>query len=238
MNFEFTYTNLELHYAQMQKNGYQIMTCKDYVTLKKLGQLTNKTVVNRIDIDFSIKKIIPLLEIYKRLRIKGSFFIRLHAAEYNAFAFENYKIIKQLITEGHELGYHSEIIDQAAIWKEDAKNNLIRDLRVLESIFNTKIEGVASHGGQTGLNNLDFWKNHKPKDFDLLYEAYDTEPAFDLFNNSFYISDSEWTRWKCYKNGNLIENDYRTPTQHLLANHSLIYFLIHSDTYFHTHFYE
>ena len=33
-------------------------------------------------------------------------------------------------------------------------------------------EGVASHGGMTGLNNLDFWKDREPSDFGLTYEAY------------------------------------------------------------------
>ena len=40
-------------------------------------------------------------------------------------------------------------------------------------------------------NNLDFWKNRKPKEFNLLYEGYDKEPEYNLFQEAFYISDSE-----------------------------------------------
>ena len=234
--YSFTWKNLEKEYSEFLKSGYQIITCEEYVRQK--GKLIQKTMVNRIDIDLSIKKAANLLDIFDRLNIKGSFFVRLHAQEYNPFSFENYRIIKRLLNSGHELGYHSEIVDQSKIWNEDAKECLIRDLKVLGEMFNYEVKSVASHGGMTGFNNLDFWKKNKPKDFDLLYEGYDEEPEFNLFNESFYISDSEWTQWKCYDKGKLIENDRRSPKEHLADNHQLINLLIHTDTYYTNHFYE
>ena len=62
------------------------------------------------------------------------------------------------------MGYHSEVIDQATIWGEDEEACLLRDIEILNKMFNTKIVGIASHGGMTGLNNLDFWKNRKAVD--------------------------------------------------------------------------
>ena len=109
--------------------------------------------------------------------------MRLHAPEYNPFSFENYKILKFLIESGHELGYHSEVTDQAAIWKEDPTACFLRDIDVIDRMFNIKVAGVASHGGMTGLNNLDFWKDKKASDFGLAYEAYDKEPSFNLFDS-------------------------------------------------------
>ena len=171
--------------------------------------------------------------IFNDLGIKGSFFIRLHAPEYNPFSFENYRVIKFLIDSGHEIGYHSEIVDQAAIWQESDIRNLKRDIDVLYRMFDIQIEGVASHGGMTGLNNLDFWKKHKAEDFGLMYEAY------DWFDETFYISDSEWTKWKCYDKGKLIVNDMRSIKEHISdKKHKLIYLLIHSDTYYNNHIYE
>ena len=29
----------------------------------------------------------------------------------------------------------------------------------------------------------------------------------DFFDESLYVSDSEWTRWKCYLKGKLVEGD-------------------------------
>ena len=130
------------------------------------------------------------------------------------------------------------MVDQGAIWNEDETECLIRDLKILERMFNTKVRGVASHGGLTGLNNLDFWKSRNANDFGLLYEVYDTNPSFNLFNESFYVSDSEWTKWKAYNKGILVKDDRRTPSEHALEGHNLIHLLIHPDTYYNNHIYE
>lgn len=234
----FTFESIECQYAQALKKGYRFITCQEYVQLKPTLTKEDKIIVNRIDIDFSAKKTGRLVDIFNRLNIKGSFFLRLHAPEYNPFSFEIYRIIKNLVETGHELGYHSEIVDQSKIWNEDAKDCLVRDLDVINRIYNINVQGVASHGGTTGYNNLDFWKDRTPAEFGLLYEGYDHQPEFNLFQEAFYISDSEWTRWKCYDKGKLVEGNRKTFLEHLNDNHSLIYLLIHPDTYFDNHFYE
>ena len=235
-SFKFTFQNIQSEYENIIDLDYKIITCSEYA--QKKYSFTDKVAVNRIDIDVSVRKAERLGEIFTNLGIKGSFFIRLHGEEYNPFSFENYRIIKDLIRQGHEIGYHSEIIDQAAIWDEDPADCLVKDISLINTAFGIKIKGVASHGGFTGLNNLDFWKNHKASDFGLLYEAYDKESEFNLFDNSLYVSDSEWNKWKCYYKGKLLEGDNRSPFEHAQENHNLLYLLIHSDTYFDRHFYE
>ena len=235
-NFEFTFYNLERHFEEACKQGYKIISCLDYYENKH--NLSPLTLVNRVDVDLSIKKTERLLDIFNKLSVKATFFIRLHAPEYNPFDFENYRILKKIRNSGHEIGYHSEIIDQAIIWSEDAAECLERDICVLETMLDIKIKGVASHGGGTGLNNLDFWKDRNAREFNLLYEAYDSSDDFGLFHNSRYISDSEWTQWKCYENGVLVQGDRRTPTEHFRDKPPLIHILIHPDTYFDRHIYE
>ncbi|MFO0322345.1 MAG: hypothetical protein ACK504_07955 [Bacteroidota bacterium] len=236
--FTFTYKNIKQEYQQVLDMGYKFITCKEFVSLKNENKLPKKTVVNRVDIDFSVKKNLKLIQIFNELGIKASFFLRLHAPEYNPFSFENYIIIKYLIESGHELGYHSEVIDQSVIWNEDATQCLLRDIDVINRMFNVSVKGVASHGGMTGDNNLDFWRDKKASDFGLLYEAYDHQPEFNLFQEAFYISDSEWTRWKCYDKGVLLKDDRRSFSEHAQDNHQLIHVLIHPDTYYDSHFYE
>ena len=235
---KFTFDFIEEEYIRLISAGYKFISCEEYVLLKQTKATFNRTVVNRVDIDFSLKKTERLVEIFDKLEIKASFFLRLHAPEYNPLSFESYRIIRKLIESGHELGYHSEIIDQAAIWGEEPGVCLLRDIKTIEQVFDIKVKGVASHGGMTGLNNLDFWKDKKAVDYGLLYEAYDKEPGFNLFQEAFYISDSEWTRWKCYDKGKLVAGDHRTPAEHLADNHELIHLLIHPDTYYFRHIYE
>lgn len=235
---KFTFDYIEQQFTDVKRLGYKFITCEEYVLQKSNIKSTDKIVVNRLDIDLSVKKTNRILDIFEKLTIKATFFLRLHAPEYNPFSFENYKIIKRLIAQGHELGYHSEVIDQSAIWNEDPEACLIRDLKVMEDIFGLKIKSVASHGGMTGLNNLDFWKDKKPKNYNLLYEGYDKEPEFNLFQEAFYISDSEWTRWKCYDKAKLVTGNVDSFSDHAKSGHPLIYLLIHPDTYFYTHIYD
>ncbi|UCD17687.1 MAG: hypothetical protein JSV44_01940 [Candidatus Zixiibacteriota bacterium] len=236
-DFSFTFAKIADHFRQALQTGYRVITCREYVDYKKSGQ-SDKILVNRVDIDFSCRKAGRLAAIFNELEIKASFFVRLHAPEYNPFSFENYRRLRFIRDSGHEIGYHSEVIDEAAIWEEDAAACLRRDIKVLRAMLDTVIYGVASHGGMTGLNNLDFWKDREPSDFDLLYEAYDDKSNFDLFNNSFYVSDSDWTSWKCYDRGKLKEGDQRNLAEHCRDGHRVIYSLIHPDTYFDEHFYE
>jgi hypothetical protein len=142
-----------------------------------------------------------------------------------------------MINSGHEIGYHSEVVDEAVIWGEDQTSCLIRDIDVFNMMYGVKIKGVASHGGGTGYNNLDYWKNRRPQDLNLLYEGYDLEPTYNIFQEAFYISDSEWIRWKCYDKGVKVTDDYRSPSEHVKDQHSLIHLLIHPDTYYENHIY-
>ena len=235
-NFPFTFKNLKDYYQVAINVGYEVMSCYNYT--KRKNRLSELTLVNRVDIDCSMEKAEIICDLFNELEITGTFFVRLHAKEYNPFSFENYRILKYIKQSGHEIGYHSEVIDEAKIWKENPDKCLKRDILILEKMLDLKIHGVASHGGLTGFNNLDFWKKTSPLKFGLKYEAYDNEKDFDLFNNSFYISDSEWVRWKCYKNGILQINDNRTPDHHFEIKHSKIYLLIHPETYYERHIYE
>ena len=235
-NFDFTFDNIEAQYRAALDAGYKFMTCLEYA--ENNANLPDLTVVNRVDIDLSVKKAYRLKDMFDRLGIKASFFIRLHATEYNPFSFENYRILKAIRDSGHEIGYHSEIVDQASIWDEDAADCLRRDIEVLNRILDIQVKGIASHSGMTGLNNLDFWRDRKAEEFGVVYEAYDKTNKFNLFESSFYISDSEWTRWKCYKYGVRCEGDNRSFSEHIKDKHCLIYLLIHSDTYYDMHPYE
>jgi hypothetical protein len=236
-NFTFTFEYIKQQYKQVLDLGYKVITCEEYITYKKKKETFN-ALVSRVDIDLSVRKANYLVDLFNELGIKATFFLRLHAPEYNPFSYENYRIIKKLIECGHELGYHSEIVDQAAIWNENPYDCLVRDIEIINKMFGITIKGVASHGGMTGLNNLEFWKEHKPAEFGLLYEGYDKEPEFNLFQESFYVSDSEWTKWKCYDKGKLIEDNRKSLAEHAADRHKILHVLIHPDTYFNRHIYE
>lgn len=235
---QFTFDYIKQQYQSALDAGYEILSCQQYVDRAKDGAIGPRTLVNRIDIDLSVKKADRLREIYADLSIPATFFIRLHAKEYNPFDFENYRILKAIRDDGHELAYHSEIVDQANIWDEDPADCLRRDLAVMEAMFGVRVRGAASHGGMTGFNNLDFWRGRSAEAHGLDYEGYETSGNFNLFEHSLYVTDSEWVRWKAYRDGRRLDGDTRSLTEHLEDKPPLIYFLIHPDTYFDRHIYE
>lgn len=235
--FTFTFENLEKWFSLVLKEKYSIITCADYAQ-RKVSLPSTKIFVNRIDIDISVRKAERIAQIFNKLNIRGSFFVRLHAPEYNPFSFDNFRILRSIAEAGHEIGYHSEVIDQEAIWCESAEVCLMRDLKVMQSMFDLKIVGAASHGGITGLNNLDFWKNRRPRDYGLLYEAYDKEENFGLFWKSRYVSDSSWHYWKSYENGLRLEENRLGIAETVALGLPLVYGLIHPDTYYDRHIYE
>tara|TARA_B110001450_G_scaffold243832_1_gene255414 strand:- start:45 stop:335 length:291 start_codon:yes stop_codon:yes gene_type:complete len=72
--FNFTFENIHKQYASAIDAGYHFVTCSEYCTLKAQGNLPSKLIVNRVDIDLSVKKAEPLFEIFNQLEIRAAFF--------------------------------------------------------------------------------------------------------------------------------------------------------------------
>jgi hypothetical protein len=238
VSYPFTFARIAESLQAARAAGYELLGCADYVARKASGTLAARTLVVRVDIDLSCGRAARLARVIESVGATASFFVRLHAPEYNPFAFENYRRLRSIRDAGHEIGYHSEVVDQARIWHEDEEACLRRDLDVLSRMLEVTIRGVASHRGHTPWNNLDFWRDRRPQDFGLLYEAYDRQPAFNLFQEAIYVSDSNWTSWTRYDRGQRRREDGHTLDDHLGEGHPLVYLLLHGDTYYDDHFYE
>ena len=72
-HFHFTFTNIEKQYKKALDLGYNFITCKKFADNQ--NKLKKHTIVNRVDIDLSVKKAGRLGNIFNRLGIKGTFFL-------------------------------------------------------------------------------------------------------------------------------------------------------------------
>lgn len=235
---KFTFSYIESEYRRILENGYTFLSCED-VFARLLGndvllQGETKIVVNRVDVDVSVKKALRIGLLFKKLGIPASFFFRTHASEYNLLSFETTSIVRELSKMGFEIGLHSEVIDGSAIWGQAAQEILEMDLLILRLVSGAAVRGVSSHGGLTGLNNLDHFRPYDQSNPAVDYEAYDPR----LFDAGIYVSDSEWTRWKSYRHGRRLEGQLSGPADYALAGEPFIYMLIHPETYFDKHVYE
>lgn len=238
-DFVFSWANLRREYEKLLELGYTVVSCREFAEKRSSGEpLPDLTLINRVDVDFSMKKAGILGSLFRELDITATFFVRLHAPEYNPFSFENYRVLRELTDSGFEIGLHSETIDAANIWGEDPVDCFERDLQALRTISGAEIVGSACHGGRTGFNNLDFWRDRVPADFGLTYEAYSDVEPFNLFQSSTYVSDSPWTYWKTYVHGALDADSRRSPSQVGSEKPPLLYLLVHPDTYFERHVYD
>lgn len=229
-NFTFGYYR-QIFEEAINKN-YKVITLKDFF-LDNYNQ-EDKILVNRIDVDVKIERLKAIYKIFKELEIKASIYLRLHAPAYNLLSIGNIKIIQDLLSIGCEIGLHTELQDVNGYCGIDKKVLLRQEIQLFETIFQTKIYGSASHGDMTCYNNLDFWKDNVPSGYGLLYEAYDKK----LWDHCRYVSDSEWTRWKAYENGALLDNDRRTPIEHMNDSPKVLHLLTHPESWYEGYIYE
>lgn len=230
---DFTFDYYKKIFQTALDNGYKIITLKEFFADEY--DKNEKILVNRIDVDVKIDRLKTIYKIFKELNIKASIYVRLHAPTYNLLSIGNIKIIQDLRSIGCEIGLHTELEDVGGYCGVEKKELLKKEIELFETIFDMKMYGTASHGDMTHYNNLDFWKNHNAQEFGLLYEAYDKK----LWDNCRYVSDSEWTRWKSYENGKLMENDRRTPIEHIVEDKpKVLHLLTHPESWYEGYIYE
>lgn len=230
-NFTFKYYK-EIFQTALA-NNYQIITLKEFFLDEFDSQ--KKVFINRIDVDIKIERLRDIYKIFTELKIRASIYLRLHAPNYNLLSISNILIIQKLKSIGCEISLHTELEDVGEYCNLNKNNLLKQQIDLFELLIGSKIYGTASHGDRTPYNNLNFWDKNKPSDFGLVYEAYDKR----LWNSCRYVSDSEWTKWKSYDNGKLLENDRRTPIEHMLDDSpSCFHLLTHPESWYYEYIYE
>ncbi len=228
----FTYAHYADIFRVARDEGYQIITLEDW--FKRKYGAGRKVLINRIDVDDNIGRLWRMADIFDGLGVRASIFLRLHATRYNLLFFDNIRLVRHLLAGGHEIGLHSEIEDVRHLCGLDPTRALRAELALFSGLLGVNSCGLASHRDLTPYNNLDFWKDHSPEDFGLLYEAYDD----GLWTGSRYVSDSEYTQWKSYEKGVLREGDRRCACEHIREGVPVLYLLTHTCSWYKEHIHE
>jgi len=189
-NFTFAHYRETLILAK--NSGYNFSNLGDFdpVTIGK------SFILLRHDIDCpAFNKALSFAKIENELKVKATYFIRVHSDAYNPFGFRNYHILRQIIDLGHEVGLHYEHIDFCKITREDPASILKKGKNILELILGVKIKGIAGHGEGFIPKNWDFWQKYNFKDFGFEYDAYEEK----FMNGVQYVDDAlgKWNEGKC-----------------------------------------
>jgi hypothetical protein len=224
----FTWTELRSTLRCVKELGIESLTCREYCQLRRRGNLPQRLIVFRIDVDRSPGHSLKMASIFADEGAAATLFFRVHSPDYDIFSPGDSRIVKAVGAMGFEVGLHCEPMVVSHLTGRTPESILKEDIDRLEGIATVKVYGAASHGDSRypDINNLDFWKDHTPEELGLLYEAYDKR-TFGLFQEGRYVSDSDLTRWKAYEGGKLLERDHRLLGEHIREGASFLYVLVH-----------
>ena len=140
--------------------GYTPMTVHQYLSDGPDG----RTVVLRHDVDRRPENALRMAELEHALGIHATYYFR------HPYTFIP-EIIKQVLSLGHEIGYHYEVLSKA---DGDHKKAIALFTLELEE-FRTfcDVRTICMHGRPLSrYDNRDLWKKHDFKDFGIEGEAY------------------------------------------------------------------
>lgn len=111
---------------------------------------SDRFILWRHDVDFSMHMAAKLAEIEASKGIKATYFVYPHSEFYNLFEKEIFELVKTIQNFGHDLGLHfdSHFYEMTSI--EDLEAALNREKQLLETYFQTHVKVFSFH------NNNDF----------------------------------------------------------------------------------
>jgi len=177
----FKLSHYECCLRSAKRKGYSFSLMKDYMNCVK-----ERVIFLRHDVDSDPDQALNFSEIESGLGIKATYFFRVHSED-NLFSLGNYRAVKKILKDGHEIGLHAET-DFASLVEEHDWAMHSRSKAVLEAIIGDKVSGISMHEPTRSI------KHFRKNDIERLgfkYDAYD--PRF--FERLKYISDSS-CRWR------------------------------------------
>ena len=161
---------------------YTFQTFNDF-----LKTPNSKAVMLRHDVDDLPENSLRFAKIQHELGIKGVYYFRAVPQSWDV------KIIKEIASLGHEVGYHYETMDTAdgnvdKAWQQFKQH--LEDLRKL-----VEVSTICMHGSpRSKYDNKEVWEKYDYKKLDLIGEPY-----YDVdFDKVLYNTDTG-RRWDGYK---------------------------------------
>lgn len=196
----------------LKNNGYSFIPVKDFLTTSELPE---KYAIIRHDVDVDPVVQLDFAKMESELEVRSSYYFRFIEDIFNE------DIITAVEQEGHEVGYHYEVITKAKGDREEAMCLFKKELEEFQKRWDTRT--ICPHGGSFNPEfnayslssiiknapkflfnrkslyakwvNFNIWKDYRFEDFNLLGDAYD---SID-FTNILYLSDTGRSWEKKYK---------------------------------------
>lgn len=163
---------------KLKQEGYQFQTFESY-----LDAPLPKSIMIRHDIDLFAYKALAFVRLEKSLGIATSYYFRVIKGTYKP------EVLKEVVSSGHELGYHYEDLARNLGNIEKSIIDFKRNLDSFRQFY--PVRTVCMHGSSgSHIDNRAMWKSCNFNDFGLIGEPY---LSLD-FNKVLYLSDTS-RRW-------------------------------------------
>ncbi len=162
----------------LQGAGYRFQTLTDY-----LQAPAERVVMLRHDVDARKLHSLEFARIQHERGIVGSYYFRMVPQSYDP------KVIREIYSLGHEVGYHYEDMDFAKGDPHEAIRLFERHLEQLRQVV--PVTTICMHGSpRSRYDNRDVWQHYDYRRYGILGEPY-----FDIdFSKVCYLTDTG-RRW-------------------------------------------
>jgi hypothetical protein len=134
---DFTYSNYR-ELLKMAKSGWKILDYRNIEWAKKF-------IVWRHDVDYSLNCSLKLAKVEQEEGVKATYFINPHSEFYNIAELSQYRIMKEILACGHDLGLHFDAAFHE-IKSESELNALVaKESSYLEDLFGVKPTAFSFH---------------------------------------------------------------------------------------------
>ncbi len=148
--------------------GYTPVTVERYLA----GGSNGRTVILRHDVDRKPENALKMAELEHGLGVTSTYYFR-HPHTFIP------EIIEQVLSLGHEVGYHYEVLAKAKGDYEKAIGLFARELEEFRSLCDVRT--ICMHGSPLSrYDNRDLWKRYDFGEFGIVGEAYLSMAGKDL----------------------------------------------------------
>ena len=150
--------------ATLREAGYAGLTFRAYLETQPAAR-PERFVLLRHDVESSARRAVEMGAIEKAQGLAATYFFRTKPSVFRPQA------IRELLAQGHEIGYHYETLGRAFGRIDAALALFEQDLARLRAHADVRV--ASMHGAPLSpWDNRDIWKKAQPKDFGLIGEVY------------------------------------------------------------------
>lgn len=172
---DFTITTYSHLIRAFLDSGYQIIPVRVYLEEDCRG----KVIVLRHDVDELPQNALKMAQTEYELGIKATYYFRRVPKS------DHPDVIRQIVSMGHEIGYHYEDLSKTEGDMERALESFSSNLEYFRQYYPVKT--VCMHGSSSSkFDNKEIWSHAALSDFDLIGEPY---LSFD-FDKVYYLTDT------------------------------------------------